>query len=219
MFAPLMARMRSRRLAANAACAAACLGASGCGGGGERQDADEPAGSYQVEVVDASFPARQSIAGRSTMRVRVRNADAKTVPDVAVTVKTHAKQPGGAPSAFGQAVDDPRLADHERPVWIVDRAPSAGDTAYASTWALGALRPGQTRTFEWRLTPVAPGRYTVGYEVSPGLDGKARLAAGSKGSGSFRVRIGDAPPESRVGDDGRVIRATPGADDASGEGR
>jgi hypothetical protein len=214
MFAPLMAPTRSMRVAAGAACAAVVLGASGCGGGSARPDGDEPAGSYRVDVVGASFPARQAIADRATMRVRVRNADSRTVPNVAVTVRTHAKQPGGTPSAFGQAVDDPRLADPERPVWIVDRAPAAGGTADAGTWALGALPPGRTRTFEWRLTAVQPGRYTVGYEVSAGLGGRARLAAGSKGAGTFRVRIGDEPPESRVGDDGRVIRETPTPDAA-----
>jgi hypothetical protein len=95
-------------------------------------------------------------------------------------------------------------------VWIVDRAPSGGSTAYASTWALGPLPAGRTRTFEWVVTPVAPGRFTVGYEVAAGLDGRARLASGSKGSGSFRVRIGDAPADSRVGDDGSVIRSAAG---------
>ena len=45
------------------------------------------------------------------------------------------------------------------------------------------------------------------YRVSPGLNGKARSASGSKVSGSFRVRIDDTPPPSRVDEDGNVVRA------------
>lgn len=198
------------RLAAGAACVAGALAAVGCGDdGSERQDADEPSGAYRLEVVRATFPARQSIAARESLRITVRNAGRRTAPAVAVTVGTEAKQPGGAPTAFGQAVEDPRLADATRPVWILDEGPSGGGTAGGSTWALGALAPGRTRTFEWALTPVQPGRYTVAYEIAPGLGGRARLAAGSKGSGSFRVRIGDAPPDSRVGEDGSVVRIQP----------
>jgi hypothetical protein len=57
------------------------------------------------------------------------------------------------------------------------------------------------------VTPAGPaGEYTIAYEVAPGLDGKARLASRARGSGSFRVRIEDAPPQSRIGADGEVIR-------------
>ncbi len=212
MFAPLMEGIRSIRAALVVACAAGALGATGCGGG-ERQDEREPEGAFKVEVVEAKFPAEQSIAERATLSVKVRNADAKTVPNVAVTVKTRSRRPGGAPSAFGQAVDDTRLADSERPIWIVDRGPKGGDSAYTNTWALGALRPGQTRTFEWRLTAVKSGAYTIDYEVSPGLNGKARLASGTEGGGSLKVMIDDKPSDARVGENGEVIRSKAGADD------
>ncbi len=211
MFAPLMDGMRARRAAVGAVMATAALAAAGCGGG-ERQDADEPKGSFKVDVVEASFPADQQVAQRSTMRVRVRNADTKEIPNVALTVETQSRQPGGAPSAFGQSVDDPRLADNERPVWIVDSGPEGGDTAYTNTWALGRLRPGQTRTFEWKVTAVEPGSYTIDYEVAPGLDGRAKLASGSKRGGSFKVRISDDPVDARVGDNGEVIREREGTD-------
>lgn len=178
---------------------------AGCGGA-DRQDEDEPRGDYRVEVVSASFPAEQRIAQRTTMSVRVRNADSKTVPNVALTVRTGARAPGGATAAFGQSVGDSRLADDERPVWIVDEGPAGGDTAYTSTWALGRLAPNQTRTFRWRLTPVATGRYTVAYEVAPGLDGRARLAGGPKAAGRFRVVVDDAPVDASVGADGQIIR-------------
>lgn len=205
MFAPLMGRKRSNRATGAVACMLVALALPACGGG-ERQDADERSGTYDVDITEASFPTGQSISERTTMRIRVQNTGTKTVPNVAMTVKTRPKKPGGAPAAFGQTIDDPRLADPERPVWIVDKGPEGGDSAYTNTWALGRLAPNQSKTFTWSVTPVEPGRYTIDYEVAPGLDGKAKLASGSKGSGSFRVEIDDTPADARVGDDGEVIR-------------
>jgi hypothetical protein len=205
MFAPLMGRRRSNRAAYGVACTLAALALPACGGG-ERQDADEPHGAFKVDVAEASFPPGQSISQKTTMRIRVRNSGTRTVPNVAMTVKTRPKQPGGAPSAFGQTVDDPRLADPDRPIWIVDKGPEGGDTSYTNTWALGRLAPGQSKTFSWSVTPVQAGRYVIDYEVAPGLDGKARLAAGSRGKGTFRVAVDDTPADARVGADGEVIR-------------
>src|SRR5690606_24953438 len=51
-------------------------------GGGERQDANEPEGEFRVEVVDASFPARQRIAQEVELKVRVRNADQRELDNV-----------------------------------------------------------------------------------------------------------------------------------------
>ena len=65
---------------------------SGCGG--QRQDADEPEGTFKVDIADASFPQKQSIAEQSTMRIRVHNAAKATVPNVAVTVQTKGARPG-----------------------------------------------------------------------------------------------------------------------------
>jgi hypothetical protein len=179
---------------------------SGCGGG-ERQDADEPSGSYRLEVTRAEFPEQQQLAERSSFVVEVRNADSKTVPNVAVTVKTDPPNQGEAPVAFGARETDPDLADPTRPVWIVDRGPEGGESAYVNTWSLGALRPGESRLFEWRVTAVKAGDFTVNYEVAPGLDGKAKLASGSDGAtGSFSVKIDDTPPQARVDENGDVVR-------------
>ena len=190
---------------------AAVVLVAGCGGS-PRQDADERAGSYRLEVTGARFPASQSIAQPAQMVVRVRNADSKTAPNVAVTVETDPGKPGAGTVAFGQRVDDARLSDPERPVWVVDEGPKGGDSAATNTWALGALKAGQSKTFRWKVTAVAPGSYTIKYRISPGLHGKARLAAGGRTDGAFRVRIDDKPVPARVDDDGNVVRGVaPGA--------
>jgi hypothetical protein len=184
---------------------------AGCGGG-PRQDEDEPKGSYRLEVAGAKFPASQSIAESATMEVRVRNADSKTAPNVAVTVETDPSKPGEGIVAFGQRSDDPRLSDPERPVWVVDEGPAGGDSAATNTWTLGALKAGQTKTFRWKVTAVEPGTYTIKYRISPGIDGRARLARGGRTAGSFRVDIADKPVPARVDDNGNVVRGeAPGA--------
>ena len=184
----------------------ALLGAAVAGCGSERQDADETEGEFALEVVGASFPERQSIAERSTLSLEVRNTDDRELPNLAVTIETEPDDDGEAGGAFAQAADDERLADDERPVWILDRGPEGGTSAYTNTWAMGPMFPGQTETLEWRLTAVEAGDYTVNYRVSPGLDGKAVPADGQRTTGSFRVSISDEPVPARVNDEGEVVR-------------
>jgi hypothetical protein len=184
---------------------AALVAVAGCGG--EAQDANETEGTYRLEVAGATFPAEQSIAEASTMRIRVRNPEQRTIPTVAVTVETKGKGTGaGGVTAFGQKEDDPRLADANRAVWVLDQEPVGGTSAYSNTWSLGALKAGQTKTFEWKLTAVEPGEYSLAYRVAPGLDGKARLAAGSKARGTFAVTVTDEPVPARVNSKGEVVR-------------
>jgi hypothetical protein len=187
-----------------AALVAAALAPAGCGG--DQQDANEPRGDFRVRVTEASFPATQSIAEQSTLRIDVRNADSRTAPDVAVTVETKPSTQGAAGVAFATGRSDPRLADAAKPVWILDEGPSGGTTAVTNTWALGPLGAGETKTFEWNLTAVTPGTYTLAYRVSPGVDGRARPVAGERVRGSFKVTISDDPVPARVDDDGNVVR-------------
>lgn len=204
-----------------AAAVAVAFAAGGCGSG-PRQDADEPEGDYRLEVAAASFPAKQSIAERTTLAIRVRNADSKTAPDVAVTVETDAAAPGESAVAFGQRSGDDLQADSSRPVWIVDSGPSGGDSAATNTWTLGRLKPGQSKSFTWQVTAVRAGTYTVNYRVSPGLNGRARIAGGSRSQGSFKVAIADDPVPARVDENGNVVRGEEagrsggGSDDDSG---
>ena len=203
------ALMRGIRGFALGVSAGACALAMAACGGGERQDANEPSGSFRLEVVSASFPTRQSLADRIQLKIRVKNADTEAVPNVSVTVETEAGS-GGAAQAFATDIQRTDVADRSRPIWIVDDTPSGGDTAATNTWALGRLKPGATRTFTWKVTAVRPGDYTLGYTVSPGLTGKARVE-GTDNKGSFRVQISDEPPDARVDDAGNVVRGSAGA--------
>jgi hypothetical protein len=184
--------------------ASLALLAGGCGGG-PRQDADEPSGTFKVEIVRASFPQRQHIAEPVVMRLRVRNADRRSLANVAVTVLTRGR-PGTASAAFGQTrAPGTELADSLRPIWVLDRGPLGGETADANVWDAGPLFPGQTKTLTWRLVAAKAGTYSIRYRVFPGLTGRAKAARGHT-SGVFRVRIVDRPVAAHVGANGQVIR-------------
>ena len=190
--------MRGVRGFALAALTLGALVVSGCGGGGERQDEDEPTGEWTVDVVEADFPEQQRLAEQVSLKLRVRNADSQAIPNVAVTV-----------NGFSARSEQPGLADPDRPVWIIDDGPRGGVTAYTNTWALGRVAAGQEKEFVWKVTPVKAGRYEVRYRVSAGLDGKAKavLAGGAQPSGTFDVQISREPDQSRVDPDtGEVIR-------------
>ena len=181
--------------------------AAGCGGG-ERQDADEPSGTFPVDVVKATFPTKQRLAETSELQIAVRNAGDKAVPNVAVTVESDEADQTAAAAAFAEASDQPGLADPSRPVWVLDTGPHGGITAYVNTWALGPLEPNQTKTFVWRVTAVKSGVHAIKYKVAAGLDGKAKavVAGGNEEpTGSFTINVSGKPASARVGANGQVI--------------
>jgi hypothetical protein len=178
------------------------LAAAGCGG--ERQDADAPSGEFDLEVTAATFPAEQRISQPTTLKLRVANRGDRAAPNLAVTVETAPRNEGDAPAAFAQDRDDPQLADAGRPVWILDRGPRGGDSAYVNTWAVGPLGEGQSRTVAWKLTAVEAGRYTVAWRIAPSLEGGE--LTGGRTEGEFAVTISDEPVPARVDDDGEVVR-------------
>jgi hypothetical protein len=181
---------------------ACALLAAGCGP--QRQDANEPRGNYPVEVA-ASFPSSQRLAKPAIFSVRVRNAGTKTMPNVAVTVTSKGK--GTSAEAFAQTNQQVGLQSRSRPVWIVDRGPKGGETAFANTWAVGSLGAGRSTTIQWRVTPVKPGKFGISYRVAAGLYGKARavLQGGGIPKGSFDVSITNAPRQSRVAGNGAIV--------------
>jgi hypothetical protein len=170
--------------------------ASGCGGG-QRQDADEPAGTFEVQVVIASFPEDQSISQSAPMRIVVRNAGKQTIPDLAISL-----------SGLSDRNPAPGLADPQQPLWIVEQQPTAAATADGFTWGMGAVPPGATSEFELSLNPAVPGTHEVKWTVAAGLNGKAmaRSSSGARPAGTFTVRVSDEPAAAHVDPDtGKVV--------------
>jgi hypothetical protein len=179
-------------------------------GTGPRQDAKEPRGKFPVEVVTASFPTSQKLAKSSELVIAVRNAGSKTLPNPAVTVH-----------GFDKRMNDTRLADPNRPVFVLngERVKIAGlpeateggprgcATAHGETWACGPLKPGATRTFRWSVTAVQAGPFKITWRVAAGLYGKAKAVSsgGSPLAGQFAGAISKKPPQARVSDNGRSI--------------
>jgi hypothetical protein len=168
-----------------------------------------------VKIAQVSFPKKQAIARQTTLRIEVHNSGTKAMPDVALTVDSltyKAKQPEG-------------LSDPERPTWVINVGPGpiatkpaveseevnpagGAETAFVHTWALGKLKPGHSKVFRWKLTPVRAGTYTVHYRVAAGLNGKAKavLAGGGAPLGSVTVHVAPKPPTTHVNPDtGAVV--------------
>ncbi len=100
------------------------LGLAACGGG-ERQDATEPSGNFPVQVPRASFPSRQLLANSTDLELAIKNAGTDTIPNLAVTINTGrikagVKATGTGQGSFNIRLNNPALADPNRPVWILE---------------------------------------------------------------------------------------------------
>jgi len=171
---------------------------SACGGGGPSQDANEPSGNFPVQAA-ATFPNAQRLAQHSRMVVVVHNTGNKTIPNVAVTICNVTcaypapRGQGSAAGAFAADISQEGVANPSRPIWIVDTP-------------LGALAPGKTATFVWRVTAVQPGVHTVAWEVAAGLNGKAKAVQnGTIPRGKITVLVRKAPAKTYVTNSGKVV--------------
>ena len=201
--------------------------ASGCGGTtakGSRQDKDEPKGEFPVSVEEAEFPLRQKLAQSSTMRIVVRNAGDKRVPNIAVTVQCDSSK-DGQNGSFDRQIGGQANADKNRPNFVIDRIPGAErpasrqeldplerSTAYVNTYTLGSLAANRTATFEWRVTAVRAGDFRLCYRVAAGLDGNAKAVAASGSlplSQEWSGNVTNAAPRTGVADDGETITTLP----------
>jgi hypothetical protein len=152
--------------------------------GAEKQDENEPEGTYKVDVISASFPGRQRLAEDAKLKITVQNKDTRTIPNLGVTV-----------DGFYQRREDASLADPNRPVWIVNEPPFNSSSSLTNTWTTGPLAAGKTRTLEWDVSALRAGTYNPRYRVNAGLDGKAVAESfdGGPATGSFTVRISREP--------------------------
>jgi len=198
------------------------LGLTACGGG-QSQDATEPSGNFPVQVPKASFPSNQLLANSTDLELAIKNAGTDTIPNLAVTIytgkiKAGVKATGSGQGSFNVRLNNPALADPNRPVWILENnypkvlgngvnkknvhaAPRAGaEAAQTDTFQFGAVPPGETKSIIWHVTPVVAGTYTVHYDVAAGLQGNAKAVtpSGGKVRGQFHVTIASKPPETCV---------------------
>jgi hypothetical protein len=195
---------------------------SACGGSsGERQDVNEPAGEFPVEVTQARFPTRQRLAETSDLELSVENIGDEQIDDLAVTICLDACEADGS---FSLRSEQAGLASPNRPVWILeqdypkllepgvdekdlDDEPTAGaEAAQTNTFSFGPMAPGDEISPVWRVTPVRGGTYTVHYEIAAGLTGKSKAvtADGGPAEGSFVVTITSKPPKATVTPSGKV---------------
>ena len=206
-----------------------------CGGGSnKRQDEDEKAGEYKVEIVRATFPAAQKLAKRSVMEIQVRNAGEDTIPNINVSVDDFYYREDLRPGD-----EETGLADPERPIFVIDTLPTRPggprrdterldplerSSAYVDTYPLGELKEDATATFRWEVTAVKAGPFCIAWKVAAGLDGKAeaivqpeqpekrcrnnQIVDGEtteEPTGAFAGVISDEAPDARIADDGETV--------------
>lgn len=191
---------------------AALLGA--CGGEAS-SDANQPGGTYDVRVTDASFPAEQRLGQTSLLRLGVRNTGKKALPALTVTISIAGKE--GQTSSLPFGIRDPQtgLAQPDRPVWVLAQTyprlagspdPGGATTSNRKTFAFGPLKPGATTAAVWKLSAVKAGKFTVLYRIDAGLSGTAKAVTnGVAAGGSFVTDISAVPPNTEVTDNGEVV--------------
>lgn len=202
---------------------------AGCGGSSP-QNANAPRGRFPVQVT-ARFPAAQRLAQHTHLLIVVHNTGNKAIPNVSVTIcNVTCTYPapvgqGTSVAAFSTYLNMPGLANHSRPVWVVERPPgpcrgvsgyscvNGGQggyvSAYSNTWQRGGpLPPGHTAVFDWYVTAVQPGTYKVAWQVSGDLYGEAKAVTtdGSIPGGTLPVRISRVPAQSYVNDAGQIVK-------------
>lgn len=199
-----------------------------CGGDEKSSDANEQAGTYDLEVTEASFPAEQDLGETALLRIGVRNSGDKTVPALTVTATLEGGEGMSSRLPFGVRERQAGLAQPDRPVWVLspgypklDGSSQSGgaETSNLKTFSLGPLKAGETTTAVWRLSAVRAGEYTVAYRVGAGLSSevKARTEGGEAPGGSFEVEITAETPDTEVTDSGEVVPAKQNAQPAQAE--
>lgn len=191
---------------------AALLGACG----ESSSDSNEKAGTYQVDVVDASFPNEQRLGQTSLLKLSIRNTGEETVPTVTVTIGIAGEDGEDSSLPFGIRDRTGGLAQADRPVWVLAETyprfvgssdPGGASTSNRKTFALGSLKPNETASAIWKLSAVRAGDWKVAYRVGAGLGTqvKAETPGGEVPQGTFVADVTAELPETEVTDDGEVV--------------
>jgi hypothetical protein len=187
---------------------------AGCGE--SSSDANEPAGTYEVEVTEASFPAKQRLGQTSLLQLGIRNSGGKTVPALSVTFTLAGEEGANSSLPFGVHDPQPELARAERPVWVLAETyprlvgssqPGGATTSNRKTFDFGMLKPGETTSAVWKLSAVRAGKYMLLFQISAGLSGEAKAVTNNDlpAGGSIVTEITRKLPETEVTDSGEVV--------------
>lgn len=186
-------------------------------GGESSSNSNETAGTYRVDVTEASFPTDQQLGETTLLALGIRNSGKKEVPNLVVTITIAGKQGSSSSLPFG--IHDPGagLAQADRPVWVLAQGypkfarstePGGSSTSNRKTFALGPLKPGEATNAVWKLSAVKAGKYTLLYRVGAGLSDETKAVTGRDDvapGGSFVTEISRETPAVEVNDAGEVI--------------
>lgn len=189
-------------------------------GGESSSDSNERAGTYHLEVTEASFPTDQQLGQTSVLALGVRNTGKHEIPALTVTITIAGKR--GSDSSLPFGVHDPQvgLAQSDRPVWVLAQGypkfagsaePGGTSTSNRKTFNLGPLKPGKTADAVWKLSAVKSGKFTLLYRVGAGLTSEQKAVTGKDEvapGGSFVTEISRETPEVEVTDSGEVVEIT-----------
>jgi hypothetical protein len=214
-------RTRLQAIATGLAALAAAALLVACGGGGDSSAPEEPSGTFDVKVSEASFPTLQHLGQTALLQLGIRNSGDRTVPNL--TVSFTIKGQMGEDSSLPFGVSDPgaEIAQPDRPVWVLSATyprlvdssdPGGASTSNAKTFAFGPLKPGETTSAVWKLNAVRAGKYTLLYDVGAGIGGeaKAQTEGGVTPGGSFTAEISERLPETEVTDSGEIVEIQKG---------
>jgi hypothetical protein len=183
-------------------------------------------GNFQVSVTRASFPSHQQLSATTDLQLAIKNTGDKTVPDLAITIYTGTGPHPTADGSFSERLDNPALANPNRPIWILEndypkllgpgvtlknldsQPPAGAAAAQTDTFQFGPLDPGKEKAIDWRLTPAKAGSFTVQYQVAAGLQGNAKAVTqdGAPVKGQFNVTVTAKPPQTCVTGSGQVVQ-------------
>jgi hypothetical protein len=197
---------------------AALLGACG---GDSSADADEPTGTFQLKVTEATFPTLQRLGQTSLLQLGIRNTGDRTVPGLAVSFTIAGERGESSPLPFGVNDPQPELAQPERPIWVLaatyprlhgSTTPGGASTSSRKTFSFGPLKPGKTVKAVWKLSAVRAGKFDLLYRVDAGLRGeaKAETEGGVAPGGTFSTEITERLPETEVTDSGEIVEIEKG---------
>jgi hypothetical protein len=186
-----------------------------CGGTSSDKEA---AGDYEVGVTAASFPSLQRLGQTSLLKLSFKNEGEDAVPNLVVYFSLAGEQGATASLPFGIHEQQVGLANPTRPVWVLAEhfpklaGTEAGEnggstTSSPKTFSFGPLKAGETTSAVWKLSAVRQGKYTLRYQVNPGLSGvgRAKTASGVAPGGTFVTEVSAELPETEVNDAGEIV--------------